>query len=85
MVVVTSKLSILLCLTGVKRLFWSKSNDVLRSKRSFTSSDPAINPSKTPPLQTSVTDATPTTLICEPSVDTPVILLNLGRVSPGTL
>jgi len=32
-----------------------------------------------------VTDATPTTLICEPSVDTPVILLNLGRVSPGTL
>ena len=85
MVVVTSKLSILLCLTGVKRLFSLILKLVLRRKRSFVSSDPAINPSNTPPLQTSVTDATPTTFICEPSVDTPVILLNLGRVSPGTL
>ena len=75
----------LLCLTGVKRLFSLISKLVLRSKRSFTSSDPAISPSKTPPLQTPGTDVTPTTLIFDPSVDTPVILLNLGRVSPGTL
>ena len=84
-VVVTSKLSILLCLTGVKRLFWSRSKLALRSKRSFTSSEPAINPSKTPPPQTPVTDAIPATFIWDPSVDTPVILLNLGTVSPGTL
>ena len=84
-VVVTSKLSMLLCLTGVNRLFWSKSKLALRSKRSFTSSEPGIKPSKTPPLQTPVTDVIPATFIWDPSVETPVIRLNLGTVSPGTL
>ena len=85
LVVVTSRLAIFLRLTGVSKLFALTWKLDLRIKRSFTSREPAINPSKTPPLQIPGTDVTPTTLICVPSVDTPVILLNLGTVSPGTL
>ena len=84
-VVVTSKLSMLEFLMGVKRLFWLVSKLVLRRERSFTSSDPATCPSKTPPSQIPVTVGIPTTCNLEPSVDTPTTLLNLGTVSPGTV
>ena len=82
---VTSRLAIFLRLTGVNKLFALTWKLDLRSKRSFTSREPGIKPFKTPPLQTPATDVIPATLISVPSVDTPVIRLNLGTVSPGTL
>ena len=64
LVVVTSRLAIFLRLTGVSKLFaptWKlMSYEVTRS---FTSSEPGINPSKTPPLQTPETDVIPATFI----------------------
>ena len=39
-----------------------------RITRSFTSREPGIKPSETPPLQIPVTDVTPTTFIADPSV-----------------
>ena len=85
LVVVTSILAMFLRLTGVNKLFALISKLDLRSKRSFTSREPGIKPSKTPPLHTPETDVIPAILISFPSVDTPVIRLNLGNVSPGTL
>ena len=84
-VLVTSRLSRFIWDTGVTKLFEPNSNEGLRRTRSFTSSEPGIKPSKTPPLHTPVTDVTPTTLIVSPSVEIPVILLKRGTVSPGTV
>ena len=84
-VFVTSRLSRLICLTGVTKLLSPTSKDGERRTRSLTSSEPGIKPSETPPLQTPVTDVTPTTLIVSPSVEIPVILLKRGTVSPGTV
>ena len=84
-VLVTSRLSRLSCSTGVTRLLSPVLNLGLRSVRSLTSSEPAIKPSKTPPPQTLVTEATPTTFTWVPSVETPVILLKRGSFSPGTV
>ena len=84
-VFVTSRLSRFIWLTGVTRLFEPTLNEGDRRTRSFTSSEPGIKPFETPPLHTPVTDVTPTTLIVSPSVETPVIRLNLGTVSPGTV
>ena len=81
----TSRLSRFIWLTGVTRLFEPTLNEGDRRTRSFTSSEPGIKPFETPPLHTPVTDVTPTTLIVSPSVETPVIRLNLGTVSPGTV
>ena len=82
---VTSKLSIFTRLTGVTKLFADNVNVAPRRIRSLTSIDPEIKPSETPPLQTPGTDVIPEILISFPSVDTPVIRLNLGIVSPGTV
>ena len=84
-VLVTSRVLIFLRLTGVTKLFEPTLNEGDRRTRSFTSIEPGIKPSDTPPLHILETDATPTTLIASPLVETPVILLNLGSVSPGTV
>ena len=54
---------------------------VLLSKTSFK----VVVPEGTPPSQTPDTVDTPATLTKEPSVATPVILLNVGTVLPRTL
>ena len=84
-VLVTSRLAIFWRLRGVVRELSPISNLGDRITRSFTSREPGIKPSETPPLQIPVTDVTPTTFIALPSVVTPVIRLNLGIVSPGTV
>ena len=81
MVVVTSRLSKFLWVTGVRRLLDPRSNVVLLSKTSFK----VVVPEGTPPSQTPDTVDTPATLTKEPSVATPVILLNVGTVLPRTL
>ena len=84
-VLVTSRSSIFLRLTGVTKLFEPTLNEGDRRTRSFTSTEPEIKPSDTPPLHILETDATPTTLISSPLVETPTIRLNLGSLSPGTV
>ena len=82
---VTSRLSRFLRLTGVTRLFEPTLKEGDLRTRSFTSIEPGIKPLETPPLHIPVTDVTPTTLIVSPSVETPVIRLKRGTVSPGTV
>ena len=75
---VTSTLFMLEWRRGVTRLLSPDVNKDFRNAKSVN----VVDPEGTPPSQIPVTVDTPDTKIVSPSIETPVIILNVGTFNP---